>query len=221
MSKHRNNLFQIESLLFGVAGFLNDVSDSYGLSLSKEFSFLKSKYELQEIDVNQSMFMRLRPSSFPTIRLAQLDQLIVKNDRLFSLVIEADTLADLRKIIKANVSGYWLTHYHFKKASHQRKKTIGQHLLDTIIINTVCPFLFIYSKQKGDEAFQEKSVRFLKEIKAEKNNVVEGFKKIGLDVFSAAQSQALLQLKRNYCEPKKCLNCNIGNDLITKNEKPS
>ncbi|MBL6729641.1 MAG: DUF2851 family protein [Bacteroidia bacterium] len=221
LSKHRNNLFQIESLLFGVAGFLSDVNDDYGLSLRKEFSFLKSKYELEELDVNLWMFMRLRPSSFPTIRIAQLAQLIVNNDRLFSLVIEADTLADLRKIIKANVSEYWLTHYHFKKASLKRKKTLGQHLFDTIIINTICPLLFVYSKQKANEAFQEKSIRFLEEIQAEKNNVVEGFRTIGLDVSNAAHSQALLQLKRNYCEAKKCLNCNIGNDLITKNEKSS
>lgn len=216
LSKHRNSIFQIESLLFGVAGFLENVSDSYGLSLKKEFFFLKSKYKLEEIDVNRWMFMRLRPSSFPTVRIAQLAQLFVKKDRIFSLIIEANTVDDLLNLLKVNVSEYWLTHYHFKKTSPKRKKSIGQQLLETIIINTVCPLLFVYSKMKCDMTYQEKSIRFLEEIKAENNNVIKGFKNMGLEVTSAAQSQALIQLKRNYCESKKCLNCNIGNYLIAK-----
>ena len=216
LSKHRNNLFQIEALLFGVAGFLRDVDDSYGLSLKKEFSFLKHKYKLEEMDVDQWMFMRLRPSSFPTIRIAQLAQLIVNNTHFFSRVLQTNSIHDLRKIFKSSVSDYWLTHYHFKKTSVKRQKSIGVDLFKSIVINTVCPSLFMYAKEKGDEAFQEKSIRFLGEIKAEDNSVIRGFTKMGLRVTNAAQSQALLQLKRKYCEPKKCLNCNIGNDLIAK-----
>jgi len=168
------------------------------------------------MDVDQWMFMRLRPSSFPTIRIAQLAQLIVNNTHFFSRVLQTNSIHDLRKIFKSSVSDYWLTHYHFKKTSVKRQKSIGVDLFKSIVINTVCPSLFMYAKEKGDEAFQEKSIRFLGEIKAEDNSVIRGFTKMGLRVTNAAQSQALLQLKRKYCEPKKCLNCNIGNDLIAK-----
>ena len=218
LSKHRNNLFQIEAMLFGVSGFLEDVNDSYGLSLKKEFSFLKHKYSLNVMDVNQWMFMRLRPSSFPTVRIAQLAQLIVRNNRFFSRVIDAKSINDLRKIFKSSVSEYWLTHYHFKKISLKRKKTIGLDLFNTIVINSICPLLFVYTNYKADMSFQDKSIRFLEEITAEKNSIVRGFERMSLKIKSAAQSQAVLQLKRNYCEAKKCLNCNIGNFLITKNE---
>ena len=122
LAKHGNNKFQVEALLFGVAGFLNEVNDSYGLSLQEEFLFLKHKYKLVEMDVNQWAFMRLRPSSFPTLKIAQLAQLLTHDTPLFSKIIQANTVADLRKIIHSSVSEYWLTHYHFKKKSAKRKK---------------------------------------------------------------------------------------------------
>lgn len=218
LAKHRNNLFQIEALLFGVAGFLNDVDDSYGQSLKKEYSFLKHKYDLKEMEVEQWLFMRLRPSSFPTVRIAQLAKLIFNNANLFSKVVEAKSIDRLKKIFESSVSDYWLTHYHFKKKSHHRKKSIGINLFHSIVINSVCSLLFVYAKEKGNIAFQEKSIQFLQEVKAENNNVVKRFNGMGLVVRNAAQSQVLIQLKRKYCEAKKCLNCNIGNYLITKNE---
>jgi len=215
LSKHRDSLFQIEAMLFGVSGFLEDVYDDYGLSLKKEFSFLKHKYSLDVMDVNLWMFMRLRPSSFPTVRIAQLAQLIVHNNRFFSRVIDASSIHDLRKIFESSVSEYWLTHYHFKKTSVKKKKSIGKDLLKSIIINTICPVLFVYAKNKNDLALQEKAIYFLEGINEENNTIVRGFKKLGLHFTNAVQSQAVIQLKRNYCESKKCLNCNIGNYLIT------
>lgn len=214
--KHKNNLFQIESLLFGVAGFLNEVYDDYGKLLKKEFSFLKHKYSLDEMEVSQWFFMRLRPSSFPTVRIAQLAKLIFNNTNLFSKVLEAKSINQLKKIFESSVDGYWLTHYHFKKESNSRKKSIGKSLIDSIIINTICPLLFVYSQQKSLPLFQERAVFFLEQIEAENNSIIKKFSEIGISVNNAAQSQALIQLKGNYCESKKCLNCNIGNVLIKK-----
>ena len=150
--------------------------------------------------------------------MPQLAKLIFNNANLFSKVVEAKSIDRLKKIFESSVSDYWLTHYHFKKKSHHRKKSIGINLFHSIVINSVCPLLFVYAKEKGNIAFQEKSIQFLQEVKAENNNVVKRFNGMGLVVRNAAQSQALIQLKRKYCEAKKCLNCNIGNYLITKNE---
>ena len=216
LSKHKNNLFQMESLLFGVAGFLKNIHDDYGSLLRKEFLFLKHKYKLEEMEVSQWFFMRLRPSSFPTVRIAQLAKLIVSNTNLFSKILDADSIKELHKIFEISLEGYWLTHYHFTNQSNSRKKSMGKSLINTIIINTICPLLFVYSQQKSLPKYQEKAIRFLQQIQAEKNSIIKKFSEMGISIETAAQSQALIQLKRNYCEPKKCLNCSIGNTLITE-----
>lgn len=146
LQKHRGSLFQIEALLFGVAGFLNNAKDDYGLSLFKEYTFLKHKYELSEMKQSEWMFMRLRPSSFPTVRLAQVAVLIHENLNLFSKVLETKSIQDLNKLFKSEVNGYWLSHYRFNKESVKRTKSFGIDLINSIIINAICPMLFAYSK---------------------------------------------------------------------------
>ena len=168
------------------------------------------------MEVSQWFFMRLRPSSFPTVRIAQLAKLIVSNTNLFSKILDADSIKELHKIFEISLAGYWLTHYHFTNQSNSRKKSMGKSLINTIIINTICPLLFVYSQQKSLPKYQEKAIRFLQQIQAEKNSIIKKFSEMGISIETAAQSQALIQLKRNYCEPKKCLNCSIGNTLITK-----
>ncbi len=214
LQKHKNNIFQIEALLFGTAGFLEKVKDDYSVSLKNEYSFLKHKYRLKKLKESDWMFMRLRPSSFPTVRLAQLAMLIHKNTHLFSKVLEAQTLDEIRRLFKSSVSEYWLTHYHFNKESVRRKKTFGKEVINSIVINAICPMLFAYSKRKSALTFQDLAIQYLEECKAENNYVIRQYSSISISPKSAAQSQALLQLKRKYCESKKCLNCNIGNQLL-------
>lgn len=214
LQKHKNSLFQIEAMLFGVAGFLVGVKDYYSTSLKKEYSFFKHKYGLKELKESDWMFMRLRPSSFPTIRIAQLAVLLHQNVHLFSKVLDAKSLGEMHKLFESSVSDYWLTHYHFKKESAKRKKSFGRELINSIIINAICPMLFAYSRRKSESTYQDMAIRLLEECKAENNSIVRQFTNIGITPNSAAQSQALLQLKRKYCESKKCLNCNIGNQLL-------
>lgn len=215
LQKHRGSLFQIEALFFGVAGFLNNAKDDYGLSLFKEYTFLKHKYELSEMKQSEWMFMRLRPSSFPTVRLAQVAILVHENLNLFSKVLETKSVQEIQKLFKSEVNGYWLSHYCFNKESVKRTKSFGKDLINSIIINAICPMLFAYSKRKLLPNFQDLAIQLLEECKSENNSIIKQYSKIGITSKSAAQSQALLQLRAKYCETKKCLNCNIGNQLLT------
>ena len=214
--KHKNYLFQLEALLFGVGGFLKEVNDEYSHRLKKEYIFLKHKYNLEELEEREWMFMRLRPSSFPTIRIAQLAQLLYNNTHFFSKIIDAKTLNDLKKLFQSSVSDYWLNHYHFKKTSIKRKKAIGNGFLNTIIINSIFPLLFVYSQKKSIPEIQQRVIQFLEEMKGEKNAIIKKFSELGIQSQNAAQSQALIQLYNCYCKPKKCLNCNIGNLLLNQ-----
>jgi hypothetical protein len=153
LQKHKNSLFQIEAMLFGVAGFLVGVKDYYSTSLKKEYSFFKHKYGLKELKESDWMFMRLRPSSFPTIRIAQLAVLLHQNVHLFSKVLDAKSLGEMHKLFESSVSDYWLTHYHFKKESAKRKKSFGRELINSIIINAICPMLFAYSRRKSESTY--------------------------------------------------------------------
>ena len=120
----------------------------------------------------------------------------------------------MKSLFGFTVSEYWLTHYNFGKESKYKKKSIGNSLVKSIIINTVSPILFIYSRQIDDFELQEKSIDWLTNLKAEDNHIIRKFADLGFDAKSAAQTQSLLQLKKNYCDAKNCLNCNIGNNYL-------
>ena len=214
LAKHSSNLFQLEALLFGVAGLLQNTSDEYTVNLSKEFGFLQHKYRLQVLKASQWKFLRLRPASFPTVRLAQLAHLIHQHNRMFSKVLEANSIKELEQLFQVHTSDYWQTHYRFGVESKQRRKSIGKQLVHTIFINTIAPFYILSAKAKNNEAYQQKALEFLAHMQAEKNTVIRQFDNLGVSADSAAQSQALLQLKKHYCDAKKCLQCVVGLQML-------
>jgi len=214
-AKHKNNLFQIEALLFGQAGLLTKTfEDTYPNALQKEYQFLQKKYNLQPIKAESWRFMRLRPANFPSIRIAQFATLIYQSTHLFSKILEAETIKDLEKLFKVSLSDYWLTHYVFDKASAKRKKSLGKHTIHLLIINTIVPFLFLYGTHKSIAAYRDKALRFLEALAPEKNSIIEQWKILGMELDSAYQTQALLQLKNEYCSKKRCLECSIGNSIL-------
>lgn len=216
LGKHKNHLFQIEALLFGQAGFLDsEFLDEYGLQLKKEYDFLKIKFSLQPINVEQWRLLRLRPDNFPQIRIAQFAALIHGSTKLFSRILERPELEYLNGILKTEPSDYWKTHYLFGHESPQKSKKLGKDSINSILINTVVPFLFCYATQKGNQDLKDKSIQLLEQIPAEKNAIVSGWQNTGLKVENAFDSQALLQLKKRYCDEKKCLRCRIGHKVLT------
>ena len=221
MDKHRNDLFQIEAFFYGLAGLLKETflkkeqEDEYSLRLCKEFRYLQRKFEIgQGMDATLWRFLRLRPENFPHIRLAQLAYLYQKGDKLFSRLLEAETLADVRTLLDARTSPYWENHYLFVRLSSQKEKAMGERSKDLIIINTVVPFLYTYGLHKADERMCERAGRFLEELKAESNHIIRSWSDAGLPVVSAADSQALIQLQKEYCDKRKCLYCRFGYEYL-------
>lgn len=153
LSKHKNSLVQIEALLFGQAGFLNEtlLGDDYYLSLRNEYSFLYKKYNLAGIDAHLWKFLRLRPVNFPTIRIAQLAALINQSTALFSKILETNNLDEIQKLFDVTASEYWNTHYRFNKISSENKpKHLGDTVFQNLVINTIAPLLFVYGDQHSN-----------------------------------------------------------------------
>jgi len=217
LGKHRNNLFQLEALLFGNAGLLNKqlLGDDYFLKLRDEYSFLYKKYQLKAIEAHLWKFLRLRPVNFPTVRISQLAALIHDSEILFSKITETASLDSLCSQFHVKASEYWNSHYNFnKKSSKTAEKELGDASIQILIINVVIPFLFVFGEKQNKPELKNRALEFLEKIPAEENSVIKKWNTIGVSARSAFESQALLQLKNAYCEQKKCLNCHIGTKLI-------
>jgi hypothetical protein len=215
IAKHQNSLLQLEALLFGQAGMLEDTfEEAYPNKLKKEYQFLKHKYQLQSI-VLPWKFMRLRPANFPSIRIAQMAAFLFQTRHLFSKILAAHAVKELENLFDLQVSLYWKTHYRLDKASKKRAKKAGIQFRRNVIINSFIPFLFAYAKARQLSQYQEKALAFLSEIPCEKNALIRRFEAIGMPkVDSAYQSQALLQLKKRYCNMQHCLSCAIGHEVL-------
>ncbi len=221
LGKHKNNLFQIEALLFGQAGLLSlerNISNEYFKALQKEYNFLKAKFSLTPIEASQWKFLRLRPANFPHVRIAQFAALIHQSSKLFSQIIENPDIEILHQLFKCEPSDYWKTHFIFENESPTKSKKLSTSSINIILINTVIPFLFCYGKKKQDEDIQAKSITLLEKIPSEKNSIIQKWEELGIKANSAFFSQALLQLKKNYCDNKKCLQCRIGHQVLKKNQ---
>ncbi|MFD0792942.1 DUF2851 family protein [Mucilaginibacter litoreus] len=219
LAKHKNNALQIEALVFGQAGFLNeDFADAYPLALKQEYAFLQKKYKLTPIENHLWKFMRMRPQNFPTIRLAQFAGLIMQSHHLFSKILETGDVKMLRGLFAdIKVNQYWETHYRFDKESKPSAKSLGAASIDTILLNTVVLFLFSYGRHLQLQHFTSRALKLLENIPAEQNNITSDFVNLGLNIRSAFESQAFIELKNSYCNYKKCLQCGVGIKIL----KPS
>lgn len=221
LAKHKNNLLQIEALLYGQAGFLDvDCYDDYYIALKKEYKILKQKYSLIPIENHLWKFLRIRPTNFPTIRISQFANLIYKSTNLFSKLIEVKGAAHIADLLSVNASVYWNNHYRFGVQSEKSEiKAIGKSAIDVIIINSIVPILFLYGKVRDNEYLCDLSLDFLNNIKAEKNSIISKWSEIGIKAENSFDSQALLQLKNAYCNKNECIKCLIGNKIILNNAK--
>ena len=212
--KQRNDLESLEALLFGQAGLLIEpIENGYYQKLQKEYDYLTSKFNLSSVSKSRFQFFRLRPNNFPTIRIAQLAALYNQKESLFSQILKTNELVDFYKLFSIQVSSFWKDHYSFTSSSKKSYKSLTKSFIDLLLINTIVPFKFIYLKQMN-KLNEEVLLETVRQIKPEKNTIIDKFNEIGICTNNAFQTQSLLQLKNEYCSKQKCLECNIGNNLL-------
>jgi hypothetical protein len=222
---HRDNLFQVEAFFLGQAGMLNVLAmperqreqvlaDDYFQRLRSEYAFLRNKFSLTPMDGKEWKYLRLRPQNFPQIRLAQLANLYYERRTGLRQLVECDTLEAVRELYTTQVTPYWATHYSFGSESYRVDKHMTQRTIDTLILNAAIPMLFAYGRHLGDDKLCDRSFDFLEGMKAEDNHIVRMWLECGMEVLSAGDSQALIQLKKEYCDRRDCLRCRIGHEYL-------
>ncbi|HTB06753.1 MAG TPA: DUF2851 family protein [Bacteroidia bacterium] len=215
IAKHRPNVMEIEALLLGQAGLLEgNFKDEYVQKLQQEYKHLQNKYTLKPITKAEWKFMRIRPPHFPSFRLAQMAAILSQHGRLFRQVMEAENIKDIVKIFSVKPSGYWQTHYRPDKESPKTEGVMGKGTIEMLIINAIAPLLFIYGKNTGNEDASEKALDLLHKLKAESNTIIAKWETLGIHTSDAYDSQALLQLRKEYCDKRRCIQCAIGHQLM-------
>ncbi len=204
----------LEALFFGKTNLLDqDFEDNYLKDLQNRWNYLKAKHRIESTFFERLEFFKHRPDNFPTVRLAQIAQLYHKNQYFFDSIIKADSVTEIYNIFDSETSDYWKTHYILDKESPEKRKPLSKNFIDLLIINTIVPFRFAYSRyQRKNSDAVLKDLMF--SVKPEKNTIIERFDKLGIKSEKAFDSQALLHLKKQYCDFKRCLECKVGKSLL-------
>lgn len=214
LSKHKNQIHQLEALLMGQAALLDkNFEDDYPNLLRREYSFLQKKYVLQKAHA-PLYFLRMRPANFPTIRLAQLAMLVHQSHHLFSFIKESVDIKQVQDLLNVTANDYWHYHYTFDEETVFKKKTLGEQMIKNILINTVIPVLYAYGYLNKNETYISKALLWLEQLASEKNAITRGFEQMGIQNKTSFDSQALIQLKNEYCNYKQCLQCAVGNQVL-------
>lgn len=222
---HRDDILQIEAIFMGQAGLLelntiperyqkDALNDGYFAKLRNEYKYLAHKFNLTPMDYRQWRFLRLRPQNFPHIRISQLAHLYYQRKAGLSQLVEAASVEDAKKVLATAVTPYWETHYTFGSTSVRNDKNLSPFSLNLLCINTVVPILFAYGRHRGEEKYCDRAFDFLEQLRPENNYIIRLWQQCGLVVDNAGDSQALIQLKKEYCDKKECLRCRFGYEYL-------
>ncbi len=220
--KQRAGSTQVEAMLFGQAGVLSEEgSCHYYRLLRREYEFLRHKFDLKPLDESLFKSLRIRPTCFPHVKLAQLAAIWHRYDTLFSMILSASSPREIKDYFRIRPSDYWKNHYHFQYSSAEKDKMIGENALNILLINAVVPMLFAYGVRGKRPEYCRRATRLLETIPPERNHIVTAFTRVGVQVRNAGDTQSLIQLKREYCEKRKCLYCRIGFRLLKRSVVPA
>ncbi len=215
--KHRDNLFQLEAILFGQSGLLNEqtAQDDYSLHLWQEYCFLQKKFSLQHLEPSLWKMLRMRPQNFPHVRIAQFAAIIHQSEHLFSHIINEEDTEAIRRLFQITASDYWTSHYSFAAPCPPAEKALGKSAIDILLINTVVPYKYAFAHSQDDSFTVDTPIQLLAKIPAENNYIVAQWKLLGMKVRNAADSQAFLHLYQNYCLTHRCVHCDVGYQIFT------
>ena len=215
LQRQRPDRLNIEALLYGQSGLLfKEFKDDYPKKLRRVYLFYKGKYKLEALKHQQWNFFRLRPNSFPTLRISYLADFVLKSASIFDALFQYKDLKSLLPFFNLDLSSYWEFHYLFDRKSKRRSLHLGDATRNSIIINAILPFCFFYAKQHSNESMMMRVLETFKDLKCEKNKIVRNFKEAGVKGRSAITSQGLIHLYQNYCIPRNCLNCRVLNQIL-------
>lgn len=218
--KNRSSILEIESLLLGQAGLLDDDTETsdYLSKLKSEYAHQKVKYQLEAMPKTAWKYSRLRPPNFPAVRIAQLARIYLNNVALTQKIIDQKSIRGIEEIFGVSLNTpFWKAHYTLKTHSEPVVKSLGKNTIHLLIVNAIVPFLFALASYNKDQSFRERAIDFLEELPSEKNAVISKFAKLGFISRSALDSQGLIGLKKNRCEQLKCLNCKVGIQILKQN----
>ncbi len=212
--KYRDDPARTEALLFGQAGFLDEAfTDAHPQRLQQEHAHLARLHGLRPAPVAAWKFGRMRPANFPTVRLAQWAAFITGSNNAYGQLLQHDEPGSIRALLEVEPGGYWLDHYRFDHSSGARPKRLGRSTADGIIINSIVPYLFALGRIRGHQAWMDRALKLMEQLPAEQNSILDMWSDVGIRAENAAQGQALIELKKNYCAERKCLSCAIGTCL--------
>jgi hypothetical protein len=223
--KHADNLFQIEALLFGAAGMLDEglfreaLADEYYRLLIREYRILSAKYSLQSLHGWIWKFARLRPANFPTVRISQLATMLSVAGGLFSRVTGSTAVTELERLFEVPASAYWNDHFVFGKRSRESVKRTGSQATGILLINAVVPVIFVYGRERGRQDLCDRALDFLQNTEPEHNIIINEWETAGIRAESAFYTQALIQLRNEYCRKRRCLECRIGSSVVSMGKK--
>lgn len=221
IAKNKENKTTIEALLFGQSGLLDgfETDEEYPLLLRKEYDYFTRAYSLKKMDKHNWRFLRMRPAGFPSMRIAQFAALCYKSSHLFAKIIETEEVTlHFELLSELAVNEFWKTHYHFKsKTEKPHSNQLGKQAINSIVLNTIAVMLFTYGRFIGNEIYVDRAVKLLESLPSEQNNIIKQFDALGVKCENAVHSQALIHLKTIYCDQKRCLDCEVGLQII-KNE---
>jgi hypothetical protein len=219
LSKHKNSLLQTEALLYGQSGLIgkSEQPSEYEKQLLTEYQFLQNKYSLTPLKDGIWKFSPVRPHNFPTIRISQMAAILTRTFPLFAAVINARSTKEIEEFFNHSASDFWDDHYSFVASSKNYQKNFGKVSFNNLVMNTVAPFLFLYGHIKDEDSFTTRSVELLESIPPEQNSIITTWKKSGMKAMDASESQALLYLYKNFCQPHRCIECTIGSMIVIQN----
>ncbi len=230
VAHHRDNLFQVEAIFMGQAGLLDletipqycqadALREGYFARLRNEYLYLAHKFSLKPMDAGLWRFLRLRPQNFPHIRIAQLANLYHQRRASLSQLVDCQTIDQLKALFATSVTPYWETHYTFGSTSCKTQKNLTPSSLNLLIINTAIPMLFAYARHRSNDRLCDRAFDLLEQLRAESNHITRMWQQCGLPIKTAGDSQALIQLKNNYCDRKDCLRCRFGYEYLKRAAK--
>lgn len=214
IGKKADEEYKIEALLYGAAGMLDEGDDDYVNRLRLFYKSASASFDIKRMNGSEWKYSKMRPPSFPTIRISQISQLLFRRLRMFTYIIDSCDIEEIKKLFEVEVSDYWFTHYKFGKESKARKKEIGIEMQNALIINAVAPVVFAYGVQNNDQKKKEWAIEILETVPAEINNITKLWSELGVDARDASESQALIELRKNYCDKSNCLRCSICRKIM-------